>query len=70
MITQAAYMYNAHIGGNVAGKAAAIAKINRLVEAYGDKETKDAWKALNSCKGDCPLFEELVLEFIEKAKRN
>lgn len=69
MAIEAAYWYEAREAGDEAAAATAVAKLDRLVRTYGNTSLAARWTRLQNCGGDCPIFEELLLDFMGEAAR-
>ncbi len=66
---EASYWYSALEAGDDTSAATAVAKIDRLVKAYGNSSLSARWSRLQDCAGTCPIFEELLLDFMAEAAR-
>lgn len=66
---EAAYWYSAREAGDDTAAATAVAKLDRLVRAYGNPRLAGSWANLQECAGTCPMFEELLLDFMNEASK-
>ncbi len=69
MAIEAAYWYSAREAGDDAAAAMAVAKLDRLVKTYGNPSLAARWSRLQDCAGACPIFEELLLDFMNEAAK-
>ncbi len=66
---ESAYWYSAREAGDETAAATAVAKIDRLVKEYGTPALASRWSRLQDCAGTCPIFEELLLDFMNEAAK-
>ncbi len=70
MVVEAAYWHAARTNGDSVGEAAALARLQSLTERYASAQAKAGLGALNACGRNCPVFDELLLDFIAQAAKN
>ncbi|VVB57195.1 Uncharacterised protein [uncultured archaeon] len=70
MIVEAAYWHDARAAGDEVGAASAVAKLDQLVRNYGTMDVRRSWNTLQSCTDGCPVFDELLLDFMGQAAKN
>ncbi|MCL6089339.1 MAG: hypothetical protein M1530_04235 [Candidatus Marsarchaeota archaeon] len=70
MVVEAAYWHAARTNGDSVGEAAAMARLQSLTDRYGSEQAKAGFGALNACGRSCPVFDELLLDFVAQAAKN
>ena len=69
MVIEASYWYDAKSAGDETGSAKAVAKLDTLVKAYGNADVTARYQSLNECGQNCPIFEELLIDFMASASK-
>ena len=69
MVIEATYWYDARAAGDETAAAKAVAKLDSLVKAYGNADLTARFSGLTECSGRCPLFEELLIDFMASASK-
>ncbi len=70
MIIEAVYWQQARRSGDASAQATAVARLDNLVRTYGTPSVRGSWNGMQACTGNCPLFDELMLDFIKNAAEN